>query len=338
MIIVSTWVDDLWYYYHKDDENEYKEIEERVRAKFDGMKKAEELHAVLGMRVQRDRARRTLTIDQQVYTEDVLRALNMEFCKEARTPAVEKNLSKNDGPSDEGGQEAMRAVPYQEAVGSLLWLAGQTRPDIAFPVAVLTRFMANPGQAHWEGAKRVLRYLQGTRTAKLCYGAHTQGKDEAKASVCVLEAYSDADWAADIDSRRSMTGYVVFVNGNLVAWSSKKQPTVAVSTAEAEYMGMSAVTEELMWMRQFLTEIGLAYERPIVLRTDNQAARIIATGDVSSSRTKHIDIRHHQVREQIESGEIDVRWVPTEQQIADILTKCLPADRFIALRQHLVRV
>jgi hypothetical protein len=147
-----------------------------------------------------------------------------------------------------------------------------------------------------------------------------------------VEAYSDADWAADVDSRKSMTGYAVLLNGNVVAWGSKKQPTVAMSTAEAEYMGMSAATEELMWMRQFLEEIGLKYRKPIILRTDNQTARIIAKGEVSSTRTKHIDIRHHQVRDEIERGDIDVVWVPTEKQIADILTKCLPTDRFLELR------
>jgi hypothetical protein len=173
-LIVCPWVDVLWYFFGAVDAAEFAEIEARIRLQFGGMKEAEDLHSVLGMRVQRDRRRGVLTVDQQVYTEDLLRQLNMEHAKAVPTPAIEKNLSKADGPSTEEEKKALGNVPYREAVGSLIWLAGQTRPDIAFPVAVLTRFMANPGQAHWEATKRVLRYLHGTKTAKLVYRARAE--------------------------------------------------------------------------------------------------------------------------------------------------------------------
>jgi hypothetical protein len=336
LIAIAVWVDDLWHFYDKRDATEFQELEGSVRALFPKMVKAVDVRSVLGMRVRRDRKRGTLTLDQQVYTESVLRRFGMEFCKPTDSPAVDKKLSKAQGPASEKEREEMKDTPYRDAVGSLIWLAGQTRPDIAFPVSVLTRFMSDPGAAHWTNAKRVLRYLKGTTRTKLQYGARRRGDTSTTANVCVLEAWSDADWAADVDGRKSMTGYVVLLNGNVIAWSSKKQPTVAMSTAEAEYMGMSAAAEELMWMRQFVTEIGMTYKRPIVLRTDNQTARVLATGEVSSTRTKHIDIRHHQIRDEIERGDVDVQWVPTEEQLADILTKCLPVDRFKQLRARLV--
>jgi len=141
-----------------------------------------------------------------------------------------------------------------------------------------------------------------------------------------------------VDTRKSMTGFVVLLNGNVIAWGSRKQPTVALSTAEAEYMGMGTAVEELRWIRQFIEEIGLAYTKPTVLYTDNQAARTIANGEVSSARTKHIDIRHHAIREQIEMGEVQVKWVPTGEQLADIFTKCLPAPQFVELRRRLLYI
>jgi hypothetical protein len=160
--------------------------------------------------------------------------------------------------------------------------------------------------------------------------------DGAAAADSSIRGYSDADWAADVDTRRSVTGYVIFLNGNPIAWACKKQHTVAMSTTEAEYMAQSAATEELQFIRMFCEEIGVVYTEPVVLRTDNQTARSIATAEISCSRTKHIDIRHHQVREEVERGQLDVQWVPTEEQIADILTKCLPAPRFFELREHIV--
>jgi hypothetical protein len=341
MMVIATWVDDLWYFYHKGDAAEYAATEARVRAMFDGMAEAVELRSFLGLRVQRDRASRSLTIDQQVYTEALLEKFDMSTAAPVPTPAVDKSLSRAHSPTTPDEEAAMRDVPYRDVVGSLLWLAGQTRPDIQFPVSVLTRFMQKPGLEHWKAAKRVLRYLRGTAAGRLRYtataaeaGSGNHGK--AATGLCVLSVYSDADWAADVDTRKSTTGFLILLNGNAVAWGSRKQQTVALSTAEAEYMGMGSAVEELRWIRQFIQEIGLEYSKPTVLHTDNQAARIIANGDVSSARTKHIDIRHHAIREQIVMGELQVQWVPTERQLADIFTKCLAPPRFHELRRQML--
>lgn len=329
---IAVWVDDLWFFYDKRDSADFKKVEGALMTQFK-MKPFQELRSMLGLRVRRNRSRRELTIDQEAYAKEALKALNMAHCKPVDTPMVDKKLSKLHGPTTEEEMKEMATKPYRDAVGRLMWMSGQTRPDIAFPVGVLARFMANPGRDHWTNLKRVLRYVCGTTDAKLVYSDNRR----AKAGVCVLEAFSDADWASDVDGRRSTTGYLVMVNGNLVSWSSKKQPTVALSTAEAEYMGMSAATEELCWTRQFVAELGLDTENPAVLFTDNQAAKTIAEGDVSSQRTKHIDIRHHFVRDAVAQQNLEIRWTSTEKQLADLLTKCVPAPaRFKALRRQIL--
>jgi hypothetical protein len=335
MLYMAVWVDDIWAFYDKRDEAAFKTIEAGLLADFK-MKAFDDVRSVLGIRVQRDRARRTLTLDQETHASDLLKKLGMEHCKPIKTPMVDKDISRRQAPATEAERGAMSSVPYRDGVGSLMWLAGQTRPDIAFPVGVLARFMSDPGQAHWESMKRVLRYVRGTTDARLVYKAHGGRQGEEQAAVSVLEAYSDADWASDVDGRRSTTGYMVMLNGNLVAWSSKKQPTVALSTAEAEYMGMSAATEELLWVRQFLGELGIPVGRPMVLRTDNQAAQTIANGEVSTQRTKHIDIRHHFVREQAAAKELEIKWVPTQEQLADLLTKSLGTTPFRELRRRVM--
>jgi hypothetical protein len=257
----------------------------------------------------------------------------MQECAPMPTPIVNKELSKRHcAPPSEA--DSARASAYREGVGGLMWLATQTRPDIAFPVGVLARFMQNPGDEHWRNLKRVLRYLRGTATVKLQLG----GRTGADRNACSLEAFCDADWAADLDNRRSTTGFVLLFNGSIVCWASKKQNTVALSTVEAEYMGISAAAQEIRWLKQFAAELGMTVEEPTILHTDNQTARTLASGELSvGQRTKHIDIRYHFVREMVEAKNLDVKWIPGEGQLADLLTKCLPKARFMDLRKRIVQ-
>ena len=156
-------------------------------------------------------------------------------------------------------------------------------------------------------------------------------KDQLKVS-----AYSDADWAGDLDSRRSTTGYIVAINGCIVSWVSKKQTTIALSTTEAEYMAMSAATQEIKWVNQLLEELNLKQKEPVTLYTDNKSAKAISENDVSHDRTKHIDIRHHYVREAVKKAEIKVQWIETAEQMADIQTKAVEAKRFVKLRDMMM--
>jgi Reverse transcriptase (RNA-dependent DNA polymerase) len=332
-IVLAVWVDDIWAFYAKRDEEDFRRMEKKLVDRFE-MARFKDLHAVLGIRVRRDRANRTLTLDQEAFTEELLEKMGMQECAPMPTPTVNKDLSKRHSALPSEANSA-RVSAYREGVGGLMWLATQTRPDIAFPVGVLARFMQAPGDEHWRNLKRVLRYLRGTSTVKLQLGGRT-GVDR---KACTLEAFCDADWAADLDNRRSTTGFVLLFNGSIVCWASKKQNTVALSTVEAEYMGISAAAQEIRWLKQFASELGMTVEEPTVLHTDNQTARTLASGELSvGQRTKHIDIRYHFVREMVEAKDLDVKWIPGEGQLADLLTKCLPKARFVDLRERVVRV
>jgi hypothetical protein len=155
--------------------------------------------------------------------------------------------------------------------------------------------------------------------------------------VVRLHAYCDADWAGDLTDRKSTTGYCTYVNNNLISWQTKKQSTVALSSTEAEYMAISDVIKEVMWMRILLTELDLKIETPTMIYVDNQSAIKISENDTAHDRTKHIDIRHFYIRDLIESGEVKLAWVPTELQLADIFTKPLTPSTFTSIRDKLIR-
>lgn len=203
--------------------------------------------------------------------------------------------------------------PYQQAVGSLMYLTQCTRPDICHAVSYLSRFNNNPNQEHWNAVKRVFRYLKGTKHAKLCYKRNGSNK---------LEAYSDADWANDIDERKSMTGYVVMLQSGAISWSSKRQQTVALSSTEAEYMAMSAVTQEVLWLRGLYFELVSDISNgPTPIFCDNRSAIALASTNSYHPRSKHIDVRHHFIRENKNAKYVEFYPVKTDEMIADSLTK-----------------
>jgi len=155
-----------------------------------------------------------------------------------------------------------------------------------------------------------------------------------------LVGYSDADWAGDIDSRRSTTGYLFTIGGVPVSWKSKRQATVALSTAEAEYMALSAATQEVVWLRKFLKNFEIEQSEATVIFEDNQGCIALAKNPVAHERTKHIDIRYHFIREQIEENTIDVKYLPTEEMLADLLTKGMTKERHMKLcgKLHLSKI
>jgi hypothetical protein len=166
--------------------------------------------------------------------------------------------------------------------------------------------------------KRILRYLKGTKDYRLRLGGTTEVS---------LTGYCDADWAGDVDERKSTTGYVFLIGNGVVSWKSKRQPTPALSTAEAEYQAATSATQEALWMRQLLSELGFLLPTATPLYSDNQGAIALARNPTSHSRTKHIDIKHHFIRHSIEAGDIDMRYCPTQEMVADVLTKGLPRDK-----------
>jgi hypothetical protein len=216
-------------------------------------------------------------------------------------------------PVTEEEQEAMRNVPYSSGVGSLMYAMTATRLDIAFAVSALSAFMSNPGKKHWTALKRVLRYLQGTREYCLALGG----------SKAELSGWCDADWANDKDTRRSVTGYIFKLGDGVISWQSKRQPTVALSSTEAEYMSASYAACEAAFLHQMLSELGYK-QSTVTLHCDNQSCIALSNNPAYHQRSKHIDVQHHFIREQVDSGKIELKYTPTEHMMADTLTKALP--------------
>lgn len=282
----------------------------------------------LGMTVTRDRAARTLSIVSVKHIDEMLERYNMTDAKPALTPLEHKAVLRACvDESERVGPE----VPVRGLIGSLLYVAMWTRPDIAFAVSQVARFQAKPGRHHWECAKRILRYLKGTRTTGLTYSASGSSRPP------VLQGYVDASWGEDLDTRRSQTGYVFVLGNAAVSWKSKLQPTVALSSTEAEYMALGAAACEALYLRNLLGELCPAsVPGSVTLFEDNQSTIKQAFNLQSSERTKHIDIRYHFIKDHISKGDIALEYIPTERQPADALTKSLDRVKVFSSRQSLL--
>ena len=288
------------------------------------MKDLGELKFILGVEVKRDRARRRIEITQEAYINQMLERFGMSKCKAVATPA-EGVLSRIS--AEEGGIVDRN---YMCVVGSLLYASMVTRPDITYAVQALGRHLQSSGAEHMVAAKRVLRYLQGTKNIGIVYQGRADTTDVS------LVGYSDSDWGGDKDTRRSTTGYLFMLDTGVVSWSSKLQPTVALSSAEAEYMAACAAVQEAIHLRQFLEDLGFPQVGATVIFEDNQGCIALSDNPVFHKRSKHIDIRYHFIRERAASGEIKLRYVATEHQLADLLTKGLAGPRTIALRSRIM--
>ena len=215
------------------------------------------------------------------------------------------------------GEPLSNPERYRRLVGKLNYLT-VTRPDISFPVSVVSQFMTSPCDSHWEAVVRILRYIKSAPGKGLLF--EDQGHEH-------IIGYTDADWAGSPSDRRSTSGYCVLVGGNLVSWKSKKQNVVVRSSAESEYRAMATATCELVWIKQLLGELKFGKIDQMELVCDNQAALHIASNPVFHERTKHIEIDCHFVREKILSGDIVTKFVKSNDQLADIFTKSLTCPR-----------
>ncbi|GKB08048.1 copia protein [Tanacetum coccineum] len=224
-------------------------------------------------------------------------------------------LEDMDAYRDEGMGDIIVGEPFLREVRIK---AKSSRPDLVFAVCMCARYQAKPTKKHFEAIKRVFRYLKGTINMGLWYP-----KDNAMS----LTAYADADHAGCQDSRRSTSGSAQFLGDRLVSWSSKKQRSTAISTTEAEYIAMSGCCAQILWMRSQLKDYGFDFNK-IPLYCDNKSAIALCCNNVQHSRSKHIDIRHHFIREQVENRVVELYFVETNYQLADILTKALPRERF----------
>ncbi|POM79514.1 Retrovirus-related pol Polyprotein, partial [Phytophthora palmivora] len=223
---------------------------------------------ILGIEIDYDMERKALTISQRAYTEPIINKFGLENAKPSLTsldPSV--HLTKADEPQNADDKAKMKSKPYRSLVGSLMYLACGTRPDIAVAVAKLSRYLENPDHRHWDAGIKVVRYLMKTKDAAITYDGR-MGTE--------LTAYSDADWAGNRDDRRSVSGVMLMMCGAPVVWRSTFQKTVALSSTEAEYMALSDCIKEVVWMRRLLKNIGAAQHGPTVIYEDNQGVMALA--------------------------------------------------------------
>ena len=272
----------------------------------------------LGMQISQKRNK--ITLDQETYIESVIGKFSMHDSNPSKTPA-ENNLRLVKASESEALVDERL---YRSLVGSLLYIAKQTRPDIVWIVNVLSRFMDKPTNTHWLAGKRVLRYLQATKSLKLVYSRDGEFN---------LHGKSDADWSGDHDDRRSTTGYFfkLGLSGGAVSWQTKKQQTVALSSCEAEYQGLAGAVQEAIFLRSLLCEMGYEQTQPTIIGEDNQSCIKLATNPVMHKRSKHIDTKFHIIREKIDDNSIQLVYTPTDQLAADLLTKALPE---VKVEQH----
>jgi hypothetical protein len=282
------------------------------------MKDLGPLHHFLGISVQRQKD--SVLLSQRQYTLDILARHGMSDCKPCSTPV--DTCAK---VSADGGPPIADPTSYRSLVGALQYLTF-TRPDIAYAVQQVCLHMHAPCEAHLVAAKRILRYLQGTLGHGLVI---------PRTAPTQLRVYTDADWAGCPDTRRSTSGYAVFLGDSLISWSSKRQPTVSRSSAEAEYRAVANGVAEVTWLRQLLKEIHHPLDSACLVYCDNVSAIYLSSNPVQHQRTKHVEIDLHFVRERVAMGAVRVLHVPTTSQFADVFTKGLPSSVFMDFRSSL---
>ena len=311
-IVIILYVDDLVI----GGENlvEINKVKSLLSDKFE-MTDMKELHYFLGIEVIRTPA--GIIISQRHYILNLLYKFGMTECKSIATP-LDRNLKLD---ADSGAKEC-EPTQYRQLIGSLIYLT-ITRPDLSYPVGLLSQFMQTPRDIHFDCAKRILRYVSGTMDYGILYKSATPIR---------LEGYTDADWAGYKADRRSTSGFVFSLGSGAISWSSKKQPTVALSSTEAEYRGAAVAACEAVWLKRILKDLGVPIKDPTPLYCDNLSSIHLARNPVFHARTKHIEVHYHFIRERVQAGDVNLLHINTNLQTADIFTKALGADK---LRQFM---
>ncbi|OWZ15685.1 Integrase, catalytic core protein [Phytophthora megakarya] len=323
--IIGIYVDDLLLI--ADTASRIQEMKSMLSAGFK-CKDMGAVHHILGLRVKRNRALKTLSIDQTAYAKGVIEKFNLMQLNPCKTPCDPNViLSKENCPKNEDERAQMKNKDYRGLVGSLMYLMTGSRPDIAFGIQCVSKYLNDPGLAHWNAAKRILRYVKGT----IGYGLVIDGRSRTGKQ---LTAFVDSDYAKDIDTRRSVSGYVMQMGDCAITYSCKSQRTVALSSTEAEYMSLAHGVKEMLFLRELLMELGVQ-QHSTAVNVDNQSAIAMANNPVHHQRTKHIHSRYHFVRERVAMGDIFIEYVGTKDNVADLLTKSVTVDVLSALRGRL---
>ncbi|GJU11250.1 retrovirus-related pol polyprotein from transposon TNT 1-94 [Tanacetum coccineum] len=287
-----------------------------LKKEFD-MKELGEAKKILGMEIVRDRSRKILRVSQSGYVSKILNNFRIDNGKSVKMPlGGHFKLSLKDCPVRDCDVERMSKVPYANAVESLMYLMVCTRPDIAYAVSVVSRYLANPGKNHWEAVKWILKYLRGTANVGLVYGTD-------RGNHVDVTGFVDSDYAKDPDKGRSITGYAFLVQGCVVSWKATLQYVVTLSTTEAEYVALTEAVNEAIWLKGLLEELGVELNT-VAVNSDNQGAIHLSRNHVFHKRTKHINVCYHFIREVLEAKTVKVLKVGTKHNVVDALTKMVP--------------
>nr|GEV82420.1 retrovirus-related Pol polyprotein from transposon TNT 1-94 [Tanacetum cinerariifolium] len=287
-----------------------------LKKEFD-MKELKEAKKIFGIEIVRDRSRKIMRVSQFGYVSKILNNFRIDNGKSVQMPLVGNfKLLLKDCPVRDCDVDMMSKVPYANAVGSLMYLMVCTRPDITYAISVANGYLANPCKNHWEAVKWILKYLRGTANIRLVYGTDRDNHVD-------VTGYVDSDYTKDPDKCMSITGYTFLVQGCVVSWKATLQHVVALSTIEAEYMDLTKVVKEAIWLRRLLEELGVKLNT-MAVNCDNQEAIHLSRNHVFHERTKHINVHYHFIREILEAKTVEVLKVGTEHNAADALIKVVP--------------
>lgn len=307
-LILAVYVDDIAIFTTK---GHVEHVKKELMGLFE-MRDLGELSEYLGFKITRNREEGTLSLTQPKYLRKIVEKMGLANAN----PVV---LPMTPGTQLRSYSGEKISFPYAEKIGELLYAALGTRPDIAFAVQHLSQFTKNPGPEHVAAVKHLYRFILGTPDDGITY-RRDKGFE--------IRAYTDADWAQNVVDRKSISGHVFTVAGGAISWGSKKQSSVALSSLEAEYVSLSLATRHCVWLRQLVSDIHLPLHHPIAVWSDSASALALARDDQFHGRSKHIDVRHHFVRECVERSMVALHHIPGESNPADALTKALPRPRW----------
>jgi hypothetical protein len=259
-----------------------------------------------------------ISINQQAYIKAMVEKFRPTSARKVLTPMeVNMHFSTQQCPSTISQVSHMKGIPYSEAIGPVLWPT-VLRPDTAYAVGILSQFIQNLGPAHWEGVKRIISYLGSTKDLWLTFGENKK---------TLLEGYCDADWASQPHCHL-IPGFSFHYGQGAISWSLKKQSMITLSSTEAEYIAETHAAKEAMWLRTLISEI-TEQGGPLTIMGDNQGAITLAKDNKFHSQMKHIDLRYHFIREAVEDGKVEMKYIPTGENISDIFMKALAKPKFM---------
>jgi hypothetical protein len=294
-------------------------VKSSLRKSF-SMKDLGEAAYILGIKIYRDRSKRLIGLRQDAYIDKILNQFNMQDSKKGFFPMLHGiTLRKKQYPMDPDEQERMRVIPYASAIGSIMYAMICTRPDVSYALSATSRYQSNYGDTHWTTVKNILKYLRRTKEAFLVFG----GEEEL-----VVKGYSDASFQTDVDDSKSQSGFLLYLNG-AVSRKSSKQDTVADWTTEAEYIVASEATKEAIWIKNFVSKLGVvpSASRPMDLYYDNGGAIAQAKESRAHKRAKHVLRHYHLICEIIGRGDVKICKVHMDHNVVDPLTKPLPQPK-----------